>query len=87
MTFVLLDTTVLIDVLEDRSPPSGSSTCNLGLRPRVCAITVEEVSAWLRPERERASRCSRVCRWHHSGSTKDGLPDGGDADIAAPVAR
>jgi predicted nucleic acid-binding protein len=58
MTFVLLDTTVLIDVLKQR-PLTTERFLDLHPRgdvPHVCAITVEEVSAWLRPnERERAS--------------------------------
>lgn len=58
MTFVLLDTTVLIDVLKER-PLTTERFLDLQRRgdvPHVCAITVEEVSAWLRPnERERAS--------------------------------
>lgn len=58
MAFVLLDTTVAIDVLKGKP---GTTERFLALEasgdvPHVCAITAEEVSAWLRPnERERAS--------------------------------
>lgn len=58
MAFVLLDTTVVIDVLKER-PRTTERFLELestGDVPHVCAITVEEVSAWLRPrERERAA--------------------------------
>jgi predicted nucleic acid-binding protein len=58
MAFVVLDTTVVIDILKER-PSTTERFLALEARgdvPHVCAITVEEVSAWLRPnERERAS--------------------------------
>jgi hypothetical protein len=58
MGFVLLDTTVVIDVLKGR-PLTTERFLALEPRgdvPHVCAISVEEVSAWLRPEeRERAT--------------------------------
>ena len=58
MAFVVLDTTVVIDVLKDR-PRTTERFLALRSRgdvPHVCAITIEEVSAWLRPgERERAA--------------------------------
>ena len=58
MARVLLDTTVAIDVLKGR-PRTTERFLALESRgdvPHVCAVTVEEVSAWLRPnERERAS--------------------------------
>jgi predicted nucleic acid-binding protein len=58
MAFVVLDTTVVIDVLKER-PRAIERFLALethGDVPHVCAITVEEVSAYLRPdERERAA--------------------------------
>jgi len=58
MAFVLLDTTVVIDLLKGR-PLTTERFLTLepgGDVPHVCAITAEEVSAWLRPdERARAS--------------------------------
>ena len=58
MAFVLLDTTVVIDALKER-PRTTERLRALeasGDVPHVCAVTVEEISAWLRPnERERAS--------------------------------
>jgi predicted nucleic acid-binding protein len=58
MAFVVLDTTVLIDVLKERPLTTERFLAleSSGDVPHICAITVEEVSAWLRPnERERAS--------------------------------
>lgn len=58
MAFVLLDTTVVIDVLKERPRTTERflALAPKGDVPHVCAITVEEVSAWLRPsERERAA--------------------------------
>jgi predicted nucleic acid-binding protein len=58
MAFVVLDTTVVIDVLKER-PRAIERFLALetqGDVPHVCAITVEEVSAYLRPdERGRAA--------------------------------
>jgi predicted nucleic acid-binding protein len=58
MAFIVLDTTVVIDVLKER-PRAVERFLALeshGDVPHVCAVTVEEVSAWLRPdERERAA--------------------------------
>jgi predicted nucleic acid-binding protein len=59
MAAVLLDTTVLVDVLRDR-PTASERFIELqpqGDVPHVCAVTVEEITAYLRPrERERAGR-------------------------------
>ncbi len=58
MALILLDTTVVIDVLKQR-PLTTDRFLALEVQgdvPYVCAITVEEVTAWLRPnERERTS--------------------------------
>ena len=58
MARILLDTTVVIDILKHRP---GTTARFLALEaqgdvPHVCAVTVEEVSSWLRAgERERAT--------------------------------
>jgi hypothetical protein len=57
MAAILLDSTVVIDVLNGRPGASARFAAleTAGDVPYVCAITVEEVSAYLRPrERDRA---------------------------------
>jgi hypothetical protein len=58
MSAILLDTTVVIDILKQRPRTTARFLAleGQGDVPHVCAVTVEEVSSWLRPnERERAT--------------------------------
>ncbi len=58
MAAVLLDTTVLIDVLRGRPAVHRLAALRgVGDRPFVCAVNVEEIVRGLRPDEEAQARC------------------------------
>jgi predicted nucleic acid-binding protein len=100
---IVLDTTVVIDLLR-RRPATTARFRGLArehVTPYVCAVTVEEASAWLRPgEREAAGSLfealveaplgiaeGRMAGWWRSRARRSGLTlSQADALIAASAA-